>query len=151
MPVRRKPSLSDIERKLIAATSSENQVKAIVTFLCYLGEKCVNRARLNDTYMDQTGNLRSSIGYCVIYNGAIQKLSCQEASKGTDKSTGVREGETFLRDLAREQQKGFALIIVAGMNYAIYVEAKGFDVLTGSRLYAEKQLPVLMRQLKVDD
>ena len=38
------------------------------------------------------------------------------------------------------------LIVVAGMNYAAYVQRKGYDVLTSSELLAEQ----LVRQLKLN-
>ena len=38
-----------------------------------------------------------------------------------------------LQKIVEIRQSGIYLIVFAGMEYALYVEAKGFDVLTGSR------------------
>ena len=43
--------------------------RAIKAFI-YVGEACLKEARLNGNYTDRTGNLRNSIGYAVLFNGA---------------------------------------------------------------------------------
>ena len=39
--------------------------------LSYVGERCLNEARSTNSYKDQTGNLRSSIGYVIVKDGTI--------------------------------------------------------------------------------
>lgn len=87
---------------------------------------------------DQTGNLRSSIGFILTYDGAIIHEDFEASSIGTDKATGLQKG----RDLAKENvnTKGWGIITVAGMEYALSLEARGFDVIIGSTLGAEKKL-----------
>lgn len=94
--------------------------------LRYLGEQFVNKARLNNTYTDRTGNLRSSIGYIVLKNGQLIDENFPS------KSTGSAKGLNVAKEVSGQYPEGFVLIGVAGMEYAAYVEAKNFDVITGS-------------------
>ena len=79
----------------------------------------MNEARSKRTYQDRTGNLRASIGYAVVKNGSAVKQN-ELNDFGRQK---IQEGPS----------SGIYLIVFAGMEYALYVEAKGYDVLTGSR------------------
>lgn len=113
--------------------SSKNTVER----LFYIGESAVNEARKNGDYLDHTGNLRSSIGYVVLNNGKVITMNTQEADRGTDRKTGVRTAEQFIQELSKKYNKGYVLIVVAGMDYAAEVEARGRNVISSSKLLAE--------------
>ena len=49
--------------------------------------------------------------------------------------------------MANECSSAFSLIIVAGMNYAAYVEAKGYNVILPAELKAKKDFPAAMNKL----
>ena len=98
----------------------------IIWTLAMVGESFVNDARNIKTYQDQTGNLRSSIGYIIAKDGVI----IQENVEG--KAEGVAQARKIAREVLRDNSKGFILIVVAGMEYAAAVESKGYDVITGS-------------------
>ena len=83
-------------------------------------------------FNDQTGNLRSSIGFMVFYNGEEQHANF-EGSEAQGKAQGLQ----FARSIGSEFNDGWALVTVAGMEYAGWVEALGYDVITGSTLGAE--------------
>jgi len=100
--------------------------KRIILTLAMVGEAFVNAARSTQTYHDQTGNLRSSIGYIIAKNGEI----IQEDVQGTPE--GQAQARKIVSEVLRKNTKGFVLIGVAGMEYACAVEAKGYDVITGS-------------------
>ena len=51
------------------------------------GEKFIEVARRSGSYKDQTGNLRSSIGYIIAKDGEVVKENFKESDKGTDKTT----------------------------------------------------------------
>jgi len=93
--------------------------------------KMVERAKQTNTYKDRTGNLRSSIGYVLYHNGKEISRQFEIVKDGGD---GIRKGSALAREVASEYGKGFVAVVVAGMNYAAYVEAKGKDVITGSSL-----------------
>ena len=134
-----------IEKMILSDAKRKEMV--ILNVYRYLGELCITEARNGGTYKDQTGNLRSSIGYVILNNGKVVTQVCYESSKGADKKSGTKQGSTFLKKLAKENTKGIVFIMVAGMNYAVMVEAKGFNVLTSAELLAENMMPKLMNQL----
>lgn len=104
----------------------------IMDLLQRTGEEFVKIARLEGNYDDWTGNLRSSIGYVIVKDGSIVGRNFQVSEKkGTDKQTGKREGEQLAMDLVKTFSKGYVMIGVAGMKYAVFVEAmENKDVLT---------------------
>lgn len=104
----------------------------IMDLLQRTGEEFVRIARLEGNYIDHTGNLRSSIGYVIVKDGSIAGRNFQVSEQaGTDKQTGRREGEQLAMDLVKTFSKGYVMIGVAGMKYAVFVEAmENKDVLT---------------------
>jgi hypothetical protein len=52
--------------------------------------------------------------------------------------------------LAGNYPKGYVLIVVAGMNYATYVEAKGYNVLSTAEHLAQVEFPRMIAELKSD-
>lgn len=111
---------------------SEVDKKALET-LKYMGEKFVNDARIKGNYNDRTGNLRSSIGYIIISNGAILDRNFERVGNGNDGLSGKKKAEDFANELAALNPKGLILIGVAGMEYAVYVERRhSLDVISGS-------------------
>lgn len=123
----------------------DNAKQAIINTFSYVGESCIREARENGSYMDQTGNLRSSIGYAVVVDGQIvqTKISAQ-VMNGVD---GKGAATAFLSRLSSEYPSGIYLIVVAGMNYASYVEERGKNVLTSAELLAERLVPQLLEQI----
>lgn len=126
--------------------------RAMITVLQYIGEECVRQARENGNYIDHTGNLRNSIGYVLLYNGDIVSTNFEERvqSKVINKANGVGvlEGRKLTETLAKDFTKGYALIIVAGMNYAYYVETLNKDVLDGAERYAIRVVPKMIKSLQ---
>lgn len=118
--------------------------------LSYLGEKCVIEARdrsPEESWIDRTGNLRSSIGYVIASGGEIIKYSDFTVVKNG--SEGPETGKTLAEEIARKYRSGYALVVVAGMNYAEYVEAMDNKVvLASAELFARQQLPSMMQKLK---
>lgn len=127
--------------------------------LSKLGEECVKRVRdrsPKDSWNDHTGNLRSSVGYMVLYNGqpvlqgGFQPTT--NAPQGNGKE-GQTEGEKFLQETVAEiaSDNSFALVIVAGMNYAEEVQdLYNKDVLASAQLWAESQWPTIEKNLQRD-
>jgi len=94
--------------------------------------KMVQRAKQTNTYKDQTHKLRSSIG-CVIYYDGKEVYNYFESTGGEKGGEGVQQGLAYAGTIAGQQgDKIIVSVIVAGAEYALYVEAKGYDVLTGS-------------------
>lgn len=129
--------------------AKENARNAIVSVLTDVGMQCVAEARNNGSYMDQTGNLRSSIGFCVVVDGKITN-SVYADKLGDGKPVnpeGIDKSRQTLARAASTHTSGVCLIVVAGMNYAIYVEGRGYNVLTSAELLAERVIPDMLQQL----
>ncbi len=79
-------------------------------------------------FYDQSGNLRGSIGYVLFQDGREINSFFQGASQG------VNTGRSLAERIAQSQQGEGVIIgvLVAGMNYAVYVEAMGKDVLASA-------------------
>lgn len=133
------------------AEQVERVQQALVYNLCYVGEQVLNAARSTNSYQDQTGNLRSSLGYVVAIDGQIVQISdFAPADKGTDKATGQREGKAYAEQLLKQFPTGIVLLVVAGMNYASYVSAKGYDVLDSAELLAGQLVPEMLKSLGIN-
>lgn len=106
----------------------------------------VKRAKQTDTYKDRTSKLRSSIG-CVLYHKGTEVFNYFESEGGERGEQGVSQGLSFARSKADESGSPlFVAVVVAGAEYARYVEAKGFDVLTGSAYGFESDVRTQIEQ-----
>jgi hypothetical protein len=142
MPIRRLTPDSAIDNYI--ENLVERTKQGIIYELYCIGEQCLNQARSTDSYKDRTGNLRSSIGYVIVVDGKIDVIS----SFGLGMlGQGASEGEAFAKQTASKFPRGICLIVVAGMNYATYVSAKGYDVLDSSELLADKLVPQMLKKL----
>lgn len=122
--------------------------KRQITRLQRLGEMCLIEARTNKGYMMQTGALISSTGYKVYVDG-VAVHSQFDAASGAESgaaSTGMKAGGD-LADKIGKGTRGVALVCVAGMNYAAYVEARGKNVLSSAEHLAERELPRMLEKL----
>ena len=159
MPVRLTTPEDEIMRQI--EEDAERWREALIMNLAVIGEKCVNHARMlqsmsradpraklphQPNYIDDTGNLRSSIGYVLVVDGQIVTMSSFEPIKGG--TQGSKEGKSFAESLARNHPNDIALIVVAGRNYAEYVAARGYDVLDSSELLAQQLMNQLTNQLR---
>lgn len=122
--------------------------KNIVTRMAYVGEMAVNEARSyghGKDYKDRTGNLRSSTGYAMTRDGEIVSVSSfddvppTEDAKG-ESGKGGAIGKEKAKELAGQIPQGYALVVVAGMEYAEYVAAKGYDVLDSAERVAAQEM-----------
>ena len=134
---------SEIDRYI--AEQIEDITNALIYNLQYIGERCLNAARETNSYKDQTGNLRSSLGYIIVCDGKITFQSDFEVVKNG--GTGAKSGTQFAKEIARQFPEGIVLIVVAGMNYAAYVSATGRDVIDSAELLADRLVPSILKQL----
>ena len=137
-----------LDRFLMAAfTIIRNEVS---NALAKLGEECIAKIRDrsgSESWYDQTGNLRSSIGYAVYdYGWKKVQSSFQTVMGGSD---GSSEGRKMINNLANEYSKVYALVVVAGMNYAEYVESlENKDVLASTELWAKGVIDARLERAK---
>ena len=127
-------AIDDFLRKA-AALIKEYMLRALTK----LGEECVVKIRnrsASESWIDHTGNLRSSIGYSVYDYGVTYMQSAFGTVLGG--SLGSSNGMRMVQELAQEYSNVFALVVVAAMDYADYVEAiESKDVLESTRIWAQ--------------
>lgn len=123
MPIKPKFSRNDTRRQLQG--EREKIIRDLTEIMKIVGELFVSNVRSHGNWQDDSGSLRSSAGYLVILNGKV--LFSVKPSGGDPR-------EAFDR-LSSELpiKKGLVLIGMVAMNYASYVEAMGYDVITTSR------------------
>lgn len=122
------------------------ELRAIKRFM-YLGEQCVKLARENGDYIDQTGNLRASVGY-VLYNHG--QIISSNFGTGSSNMEGAYNAMAVANEAASKHPTGLCLVVVAGMNYAAAVESRGRDVLASTEIYAMQTAPKMIEQLKAN-
>lgn len=148
MGIRTTTPISEINA--LIQTEAERVDKIVIQALSNLGDMCVTEARdraQEDSWFNQTGNLRSSVGYVVVAHGRIVKSS--DFGTVLQGSEGSRAGKSLAKELAKKYSSDYALIVVAGMNYAELIEAMDSKVvLASAELFARRELPNMMSKLK---
>lgn len=125
-----------------AGEQAVNVARSVVSASGYLGS--------GTPYTVQTGNLTSSVGYCIAEDGKIVEMSSFQAVGGKkgNGAQGADTGRKLAMQIAREFPQGYALILVAGMHYASYVqELHHRDVLSSAELIATKLVNELKTKL----
>lgn len=126
---------------------TERVEQMLIRRLQYIGEECITIARNlgeeyrglsaeelearrhqphQPNYIDDTGNLRQSIGYLVAKDGKVLKSDLKNAN-----------AENLASSVLNDHKEGIVLIMVAGMEYAESVTAKGYDVLSSAAITAK--------------
>lgn len=143
-----KPNFTkDDVRKRFDAFLNEIEKKQIAR-LQRLGEMCLVETRTNKGYMMQTGALLSSTGYEVFVDGVAihSQFDAASGAESNAAETGIKSGQSIAESIGKGTN-GIALVVVAGMNYAAYVEAKGYNVLSSAEHLAERELPRMLEKL----
>lgn len=142
------PLYASKDVKEVFDTFIEDVDVQLIQLYAYVGEEFVNQARNKkppQSFIDRTGNLRSSIGYVVAVDGEIKIEDFQIVKNGEE---GIARAKELVKEVLSDDSAGIVLIGFAGMQYASYVESKGYDVITGSTPKASKILRELKAGLK---
>lgn len=143
MKIKITPKFTQADVAKITQDYLKRVIKVTQNELMQIGLQFVRDARLKappEGFNDDTGNLRSSIGFILLYDGEVVHSDFTQSAQGTDKATGVEVGTKYAKEIGADYNTGWAIITVAGMEYAGYVEALGYDVITGSTLGAKAKL-----------
>lgn len=120
--------------------------RALIFNLEILVAQLENHAKLNAGYEDQTSNLKGSIGGVVLQDGRPITYRGFNSSGTEGRTTGLE----FINSKIGEYKKGFVILIVAGMEYATYVENfHGLNVLKKSELKMQAEFPKMLKRLKL--
>lgn len=128
------PMFTASEMKQISERMESEIEKAAEEQLIKVAERAIEivRAKIKSDggYNDHTGNLRSGTGFIIHKDGKIMHKDFKASPRGTDKKTGLATGlQTALSEL---RGMGWGIFLVSGMEYASWVQAKGYDVLGGA-------------------
>lgn len=118
--------------------ASDKLQSNILNALSKLGDECVARVRNrpnSESWIDRTGNLRSSIGFAVYEHGrTFIQSSFPVVLNGAE---GSMKAKKMIADMAKEYSRVYALVVIAAMDYAEDVEAiESKDVLESTRIWA---------------
>jgi hypothetical protein len=117
---------------------------SLIMYLEYAVSELTEHAITNKGYNDITSNLKSSIGGGVFKDG---KPVTYRGFEGAAK--GVKTGLEFLNSLISSVGSGYTIVIVAGMEYATYVENfHGLNVLKKTELAAPAVMKSMIDELK---
>ena len=98
-----------------------------IQILTNIGERYINEGRESGTYTDRTGNLRNAHSYII--------------NKDGDRIAGVTgRPETLQMFESMKTSIGIQLIVGDGMNYASFVEGRGYNVSTSGFMQVEREI-----------
>lgn len=109
---------------------AENEIKEGMIEVAHEG---VDFAKIHGEYKNHTHNLRSAPGAAVVMDGEIVDMYVP-AEPGHQKA---KEKTENLLLYGKRQKNG--IILADGMEYASFVESKGYDVLSGGALHTEAE------------
>jgi len=142
MEIRVKTNIDFTKVKADFIAEINTRVAKVFALSC---KEAVNYAKQNKGYTTQSGALSASTGFQLYANGSLVE-EYFEATDAAGTVEGGGEGVSAGRSVAGETDEKHSgpvvAVIVAGMPYAIYVESKGYDVLTG----AIQQLPSILQK-----
>jgi hypothetical protein len=156
-------NMNDVNAKI--ANFLKGVDRTVIERFNRLGEELVKYAKIQhassghpENYLDQSGNLTSSMGYVVVkdrevvYSSGFETHppSAEWLRKNKNRMielNGKQVGADFAAELAKQITQTYALIIVAGMNYAAYVEDMGYNVLIPAELKSKTDFPAMMNEM----
>lgn len=137
-----KPNFGSNDLRKLEESVLKGLTKNTINAYLYIGETLVNHAKESVGFQDQTGNLRSSIGYVLFVNG----ISYKENYQG--KAQGASEGRKLANEIfSRVAKSHLVLVVTAGMNYAYEVETKGYNVLAATENFTKQVVANMLKQL----
>lgn len=136
------PMFTSSDMKQITDRMEKEMNDLILVHLTKVAERAIEIVRLKAKsqggYNDDTGNLRSGTGFIIHKDGRIVHKDFKASSRGSDKQTGLNTGlQVALSEL---RGSGWGIFMVSGMEYASWVQAKGYDVLGGATVGLDQAL-----------
>lgn len=101
----------------------------------------LRKKRHTPNYIDDSGNLRNSIGFLLAYNGEVINSDFKDGEPGAN-------AKKIANDALSGNANGITLILTAGMEYAVNVHRRGYDVLTSAELFCKKSFDEMLSKYK---
>lgn len=119
--------------------------------LSQLAEEAVTYSKDNKGYQDRTANLKNSISFALYLDGVEVTSQIGKIPKADEAEGGQEAVQAALSQYAQKEgviaQKGYSLIIVAGMSYGKYVEDKGYNVLYLTRYFLRDEMKKILEEV----
>jgi hypothetical protein len=142
MAIKVNVNIDNLLKRSFVALQQEIDIRVTRAFQMACKET-VTWAKQSHEYTQQSGALNSSTGFQLYRDGVlIDDYFEAGGGDGTGHSDGINAGRKVASERAAQLGAHICAVIVAGMPYAIHVESKGYDVLTG----AEKQFPSILEK-----
>lgn len=124
-----------VEAKLTGLDELKGLIQSnIKESLIEVGKEAIEYARQNGEYMNHTLDLRNAPGYGVVMDGELKETGTNADGEHSDAKAKTEA------TIERAVFPGTGLIIADGMPYASFVESKGYDVISGAVLEADRIL-----------
>lgn len=118
----------------------------LVVALVEAGKKIIEIAKDSHTYKNRTGNLEASTGFGVVIKGKlIGHGGFDDSFRGGN--VGLEKLEKLVSEVNDNES---AIIVVAGMDYAAYVERCGYLILDEARFKGDTILSGLLNNIKIE-
>ncbi|MCQ2348974.1 MAG: hypothetical protein MJZ98_00675 [Paludibacteraceae bacterium] len=155
MPIKQKKKPTPKICQKIQREIFEQRKGDLIHVFKYAGEEGVTYARRNGSYIDRSANLRSSVGYVLAERGKVVSQSDfsqlePKEPKSTNEYVGGDVGKKKALSMVKENSDAdLYLVMVAGMNYAFWVEHYYHrEVLSGASNHVGKIISKLLKGLK---
>ena len=117
-----------------------------------LAEKAIIYSKDHKGYLDHTSNLKNSISFALYYDGEPITKFIGKIPQPNEHPKGQAQVEqaldTYAKKIDVENTKGYVVTIVAGMDYAKYVEDKGYNVLYLTKYFMRDEMKLIIDELK---
>jgi hypothetical protein len=139
---------SDADLQALIESDSNAWFSSLMEVYRQKGKLAVDRARAKTKddggFGNITWNLRGSIGMCIVQQGQIIETYFPPIGKGDE---GTKIGTETAQRLATygAGKDDIVMYIVAGMNYASFVQSVDRDVIKGSTLIFEEEVKALFK------
>ena len=134
--------LERLQQKLMER--KEQLEKVLDMKLTQLAEEAVTHAKQNKGYKDRTANLKNSISYALFYDGNLVRQNIGNLPNPEQSKYGQSGVQSALDQFSAEEgvvrPKGYSLVIVAGMEYGVYVEHRGYNVLHLTKYFLRDEM-----------
>lgn len=101
----------------------------------------IRKKKHTPNYIDDSGNLRNSIGFLLAYNGEVVNSDFKGGEPGD-------AAKKIANDALLGNANGIVLILTAGMEYAVNVHRRGYDVLTSAELFCKQSFDKMLSKYK---
>ena len=141
-----------LQQKLLER--KKNLERVLDMKLMQLAEEAVTHAKQNKGYRDRTANLKNSISFALFRDGVLVRMNVGRIPMPDESKKGQQGVQSALETYSQEEgvvaPRGYSLVIVAGMEYGIHVEHKGYNVLHLTKYFLRDEMRTILEETLED-